>query len=110
MHEIKAIVRPDRLESVLDALHEIPDIPGITVSTIQGFGRREPPRAEGAIEYGHVTMTKIEVVVVEPIVSQAVEKIRRAAATGHAGDGVIFVTVVHQAMRIRSGEEGLDAS
>ena len=59
MHEIKAIIRPERLDSVLDALHQIADVPGITVSTVTGFGKRRPPGA-GSVEFGHVTMTKLE--------------------------------------------------
>ena len=109
MHEIKAIIRPDRLESVLDALHEIANIPGITVSTVTGFGRREPPGTKGAIEYGRVSMTKVELVVPDTLVSQAVTNIRHAASTGHPGDGKVFVSAVQQALRIRSGDEGVDA-
>lgn len=109
MHEVKAIIRPDRLESVLDALHEIPDVPGITVSTVTGYGSRQPPSTTGAIEYGHVTMTKLEVVVPDAILSNVLAHLRRAATTGQPGDGKVFVTEVQQALRIRSSEEGTDA-
>ena len=109
MREIKAIIRPDRLENVLDALHEIPDIPGVTVSTVTGYGERQPPRIAGTPEYGHVAMTKLELVVPEAILSQAVTSIRRAASTGHPCDGKVFVYAVEQAIRIRTADEGLDA-
>ncbi len=108
MHEIKAIVRPERLESVLDALRHIPDVPGITVSTVTGFGKRQPP-ARGPVEFGHVTMTKLELVVPDAMLSHALAGIRRAAFTGHPGDGKVFVLPVEQAMRIRSDEQGIDA-
>jgi len=108
MHEIKAIVRPERLESVLDALRDIPDVPGITVSTVTGFGKRQPPAA-GPVEFGHVTMTNLELVVPDAILSQALAGIRRAAFTGHPGDGKVFVLAVEQAMKIRSDDQGIDA-
>ena len=109
MHEIKAIIRPDRLQAVIDALHAIPDLPGVTVSTVTGYGRRQPPRAPGEIEYGHVVMTKLEVVVPEAMLARALEQIRTAAATGHPGDGKVFVYGVQQAFKIRSTDEGVDA-
>ena len=109
MHEIKAIIRPERLERVLDALHEITSMPGITVSEVIGYGRREPPARSGGIEYGRVPMTKLEVVVGDSLVAQAVATIRHAASTGHPGDGKVFVSVIDQAMSIRSADEGVEA-
>lgn len=108
MHEIKAIIRNDRLENVKDALRQIPDLPGITVSTVTGFGRRQPS-AHGAIEFGEVAMTKLEVVVPDAILPEALASIRRAAFTGHPGDGKVFVLPVEQAMKIRSDEKDIDA-
>ena len=109
MHEIKAIIRNDRLENVIGALRQIPDLPGITVSTVTGYGRRQPSDAGGAIEFGEVAMTKLEVVVSDAILSKALASIRRAAFTGHPGDGKVFVLPVEQAMKIRSDEKGIDA-
>ena len=109
MREIKAIIRPERLDSVLDALHEIADVPGVTVSTVTGFGRRQPPPAEGGIEFGRVTMMKLEIVVPDGMLSQVLAAIRRAAFTGHPGDGKVFVIAVQQALKIRSDEGGIDA-
>jgi nitrogen regulatory protein PII len=109
MHEIKAIIRPERLDSVLDALHQIAELPGITVSTVTGFGKRQPPAASGAAEYGQVTMTKLELVVPDAMVPAALASIRRAAFTGRPGDGKVFVIPVEQAMKIRSDEQGIDA-
>lgn len=109
IHEIKAIIRPDQLASVLDALREIPDVPGITVSTVTGFGKRQPAPASGAVEFGHIPMTKLELVVPDAMLSQALASIRRAAFTGRPGDGKVFVLAVEQAMKIRSDEHGIDA-
>ena len=109
MHEIKAIIRPDRLHRVIDALRQIPDLPGITVSTVTGFGRRRVDAAGGAMEFGEVTMTKLEVVLPDAMLTEALATVRRTACTGHAGDGKVFVLPVEQAMKIRSEEYGLDA-
>lgn len=54
-------------------------------------------------------MTKLEVVVPDVILSEALASIRRAAFTGHLGDGKVFVLPVEQAMKIRSDEKGIDA-
>jgi nitrogen regulatory protein P-II 1 len=109
IREIKAIIRGDRLDSVLDALHQIADVPGITVSTVTGVGKRQPPPAGGAGEYGQVTMTKLELVVPDAMVPEALASIRRAAFTGRPGDGKVFVLPVEQAMKIRSDEQGIEA-
>ena len=109
MHEIKAIIRRERLDSVLDALQRIADVPGITVSTVTGFGRREPPASGGAAEFGQVTMTKLEIVVPDAMVPEALASIRRAAFTGRPGDGKVFVLAVEQAIKVRSDAQGIDA-
>lgn len=108
MHEIKAIIRRDRLESVLDALHQMAGVPGITVSTVTGFGRRQPATA-GAGAFSEVEMTKLEVVVSHTMLPEALGRIRKAACTGHPGDGKVFVLPVEQAMKIRSDDQGIDA-
>jgi nitrogen regulatory protein P-II 1 len=111
MHEIKAIFRPDRLETVVHALRKIPDLPGVTVSTVTGYGRlhQDHEREQGGVEFGEVAMTKLEVVVPDVILPEALASIRRAAFTGHPGDGKVFVLPVEQAMKIRSDERGIDA-
>jgi nitrogen regulatory protein P-II 1 len=105
MHEVKALIRPDRLYDVVQALHELPDMPGITTSTVQGFGRRNDHRKPEAM-FGETTMTKIETVVTDELVDRVVELIQRAAGTGRPGDGKIFVIPVGRAIRIRSGDAG----
>lgn len=106
MREIKAIIKPERLSEVLDALHQIRDIPGMTVSSVRGYGTRRPGAEGGPVEFGEVMMTKLEVVVPTTMVAEAIERIQRAACTGHAGDGKVFVLPVEQAVKIRSGLHG----
>ncbi|MHB1096391.1 MAG: P-II family nitrogen regulator [Gemmatimonadaceae bacterium] len=107
MREIKAIIRPERQSEVLHALHSIPQLPGVTISTVRGFGRRYP--ADPAQPFDEVAMAKLEIVVPTALVKSAVEIIERAAHTGRIGDGKIFVIPVEQAVRIRSGERDTSA-
>ena len=108
MKEIKAIIRPDRLPGVLHALHAMPDLPGVTISTVRGVGRRSPPEA-GEQAFDQVEMTKIEIVVSAAIADDVVRAIERAAHTGRVGDGKIFVISVEHAVKIRSGEHDVIA-
>lgn len=103
MKEIKAVIRPERLSAVLHALHGITDLPGVTTSTVRGYGRRYPPEEVGEA-FDDVEMTKLEIVVVDAIAQQVVQTIQHAAHTGGVGDGKIFMIPVEHAVKIRSGE------
>ena len=108
MREIKAIIRPDRLSVVLHALHDMRDLPGVTVSTVRGFGRSHPP--EGTEQaFDDVEMTKLEIVVPAAIAQDVVRAIERAAYTGRVGDGKIFVIPIEHVVKIRSGEQDASA-
>ena len=104
MREIKAIVRRERVSDVMSALHERPDLPGVTISLVEGVGRR--PAAGDAVEFGEVQMAKLETVVSDELVDWVVEAVQRAAFTGRPGDGRIFVIRVERAVQIRSGNQG----
>ena len=103
MKEIKAIIRPDRLSVVMRALHAMPDLPGVTSSTVRGTGRRYPSDdVENAFD--DVEMVKLEIVVPAALALDVVSAIERAAHTGRVGDGKIFVIPVEHAVKVRSGE------
>ncbi|MCA9250265.1 MAG: P-II family nitrogen regulator [Phycisphaerae bacterium] len=106
MKEIKAIVRQHRLDAVLNALHAHPELPGVTVSYVRGFGRaRGHSNAEGeSVQYGTAEMVKLECVVNGENVDSVLELIQQAAQTGTVGDGKIFVHDVEDAVKIRTGE------
>ena len=111
MKLIMAIIKPLKLEEVRDALTAI-GVQGATVSEVKGFGRQKGQTEiyRGA-EYTTTFLpkVKIEVVVPEDIVDQAVEAIQKTASTGNIGDGKIFVLDIGSATRIRTGETGESA-
>lgn len=107
MREIKAIIRRDRLDEVIAALHERPDLPGVTVSYVDGFGRRTG--VTDAAVFGEVQMVKLEIVVSADVLRWVVGAIQRAAFTGRSGDGKIFVSTVDEAIDVRSGGTGTES-
>ena len=102
MREIKAIIRPDRLPAVLRALHAVPDLPGVTMSTVTGFGRILSDT--GDQEFDEVEMAKLEIVVPTAMARDVAMVIGRASHTGRGGDGRIFIIPVEHALKVRSGE------
>ena len=106
MKLIKAIIRPERLQDVLNALYER-DVHGLTVMHGQGHGG-EPEVTEtyrGATHRRELhDKVLLEIGVSEPFVDAAVEAIMLAARTGEVGDGKIFVMPVERIYRIRTGE------
>ena len=110
MKAIVAIIQPRKLSDVVDALQVLPGVGGITVTEVRGFGRQRGKGALGetkALGSVHaLAKERIEVVVQDHRVDDAVEAIRAAASTGQIGDGKVFVLPVDDAMRIRTGERG----
>jgi len=111
MKKIEAIIKPFKLDDVKDALQEA-GIQGITVIEAKGFGRQKGHTelyrgAEYVVDF--LPKVKIEIVVPDDLVEPAIEAIREAAQTGRIGDGKIFVSTIEEVIRIRTGENGLDA-
>ena len=108
MKEIKAIIQPFMLDKVLEALHGIEDLPGLTVSEVRGFGRtrgrNSDAGAAGPSQY--VKKAKLEVVVPDVLLERVLRTIQEHAHTGNLGDGKIFVYRVDDVLRIRTGERG----
>jgi nitrogen regulatory protein PII len=107
---IQAVIRPEKLDSVKDALVGI-GINGMTVTTVQGFGRQmgytEVYRGV-KIEARLLTKVMITTVVNDDKVDAVLEAIKTSARTGEVGDGKIIVTPVEASIRIRTGESGED--
>ena len=111
MKKIKAIIKPFKLDDVKDALNGI-GVNGMTVSEVKGFGRQRGHKEvyRGA-EYqaDFVPKIQIDVVVEDDLSLQVAEVIKDKAQTGKIGDGKIFVSSLEEAIRIRTGETGLNA-
>jgi nitrogen regulatory protein P-II 1 len=108
MKEIKAYIKTDRVEKVVQAL-ENAGAPGITVVEVHpvgyGFDANYFSRARETVKR-YFEITKLEIVANDEDVNRFVEMIRQEARTGYPGDGMIFVTPVEIAVKIRSGETG----
>src|SRR6266545_1872149 len=111
MKKIEAVIKPFKLDEVKEALQEV-GLQGITVTEAKGFGRQKGHAelyrgAEYIVDF--LPKVKIEIVISDDLVERAIDAIRRAAQTGRIGDGKIFVSNIEEAIRIRTGESGLDA-
>ena len=112
MKEIKAIIQPFMLEPVLHALESLPDLPGVTVSQVLGWGRSHSVHVQAPVlEGGHAfaPKAKLEIVVSDEAAPDVLRVIVDSARTGRAGDGKVFVYVVGEVVRIRTGESGRSA-
>src|SRR5690242_12647602 len=106
MKMIKAIVRPNKVDEVKDALGRI-NIAGMTVTEVRGHGHQKGHTAVyRGKEYNVSLLPKmaIETVVADEIADAAVQAIIQAARTGQIGDGRVFVTPVSHSYKIRTGE------
>jgi nitrogen regulatory protein P-II 1 len=108
MKKVEAIIRPERLQAVQDALDEL-GASGLNVTEIKGCGRQKGYTEQYRGSRANISLLpkiKVESVVPDHIVDKIVEAIVAAAYTGEAGDGRIFVSPIEQAVRIRTGERG----
>src|SRR5438874_4675738 len=106
---VSAIIRPEKLDTLKDALNKLNLVGGVTLSEVRGFGHQR-----GSVEHymgvpyvlRFLDKVKIEMAVAAEDMSQVVTLISHLAHTGRVGDGKIFVTDVKAALRIRTGERG----
>lgn len=111
MKKVEAIIKPFKLDDVRESLAEI-GITGMTVLEVKGFGRQKGHTelyrgAEYMVDF--LPKVKIELVIQDDLVDQAIDVIVETARTGKIGDGKIFVTDVERVIRIRTGEENEEA-
>ena len=111
MKYIVAVIQPDRLDDVLEALEQ-KEIHLVTVSNVMGRGRQ---KGVAEVYRSHkeggslLKKIKLEIAVNDAFVAPTVEAISSAARTGAIGDGKIFVLPLERTIRIRTSEEGHDA-
>src|SRR5699024_3458555 len=111
MKLITAVIKPFRLDEVREALSEI-GIEGMTVTEIKGFGRQRGHTelyrgAEYVVDF--LPKVRLEIAVDDDRLESVLAAIGRAAHTGRIGDGKIFVSELVEAVRLRTGETGIDA-
>jgi len=108
MKKIEAILKPFKLDDVKEALTEV-GIEGMTVIEVKGFGRQKGHTeiyrgSEYTVDF--LPKIKLDCVVSDDMVDQAVEAIVKAGKTGKIGDGKVFILPVESATRIRTEETG----
>jgi nitrogen regulatory protein P-II 1 len=106
MKLIKAIIRPNKVDDVREALENL-SIAGMTVTEVRGHGKQKGHTAiYRGKEYNVSLLPKmeIELVVEDEAADEAVKAIMQAARTGEIGDGRVFVLPVGASYRIRTGE------
>jgi len=111
MKQISTIIKPFKLDEVKEALNAM-GVTGMTIMEVKGFGRQRGHKeiyrgAEYQVDF--VPKIKINVVVAESIAGKVVDTIKRTARTGKIGDGKIFISTIDEAVRIRTGEMGIEA-
>jgi nitrogen regulatory protein P-II 1 len=108
---VTAFVKPHKLDEIKEALQEL-GIQGLTVSEVRGYGRQRGHTeiyrgAEYTVEF--IPKVKIEVLTTETLCGDVIDAIVKHAQTGQVGDGKVFMTSVEKVVRIRTGEQDIDA-
>ena len=111
MKKIEAIIKPFKLDEVKDSLNQM-GVLGLTVSEVKGYGRQKGHTelyrgAEYAVDF--LPKIKIELVIEDGLLDEAINVIKEKAQTGRIGDGKIFVYNIENIIRVRTGETGKDA-
>lgn len=108
MKKIEAIIRPDKLEDIKEALAEV-DIKGLTITQVMGCGHQKGITEiyRGAVfELNLLHKLKIEIVTTDEKADEIVKVLTDTAKTGEIGDGKIFIYNIDDVIRIRTGERG----
>ena len=108
MKMVMAVIKPHKLDQVREALTNL-GVEGMTATEVKGYGRQKGHTeiyrgAEYTVNF--LPKVRIEVVVSDTLIEQAVEAVQEAAKSGKIGDGKIFVLNLEECIRIRTGETG----
>ena len=108
MKKIEAIIRPEKLTNVRQALEKV-GFPGLNVSEVEGHGKQKGVVQQWRGDKYRVELlpkVRLEIVVSDQDVSKIIRAIQETSKTGAVGDGKIFVSSVDEVIRIRTGESG----
>jgi len=112
MKEIKAYIKPHKLDDVTLALHSMKKLTGMSVVDVRGFGRsrRNESSERDSDEFlDYIPHVKIEIVCPDELLEEVISVIEKKAHTGLRGDGKIYISNVDNAVRIETGERGESA-
>ena len=109
MKKVEAYIKKHRLNEVIEALHMIDGLTGVSVLDVRGFGRTR--NKEGPIHIVDniataVPHVKLEIVCMDNLLDTIVDTIQKAAHTGLRADGKIYISDIEDAIRISTGERG----
>lgn len=112
MKKVEAIIRPERVIAVKDALADAGFV-GLNTVSLTGRGAQKgivhQGRGDGSLTIDMLPKTKMELVVRDENVEKVCDIIIEAARTGEIGDGKIFISNIEQVIRVRTGEKGEDS-
>ena len=113
MNKVEAIIRPEKLNDVKEALVAV-GLVGLNVVNVTGRGAQRGvttggSRGVGRYEIDMLPKVKLELVVHDDATQQAIDTIVENARTGNIGDGKIFIYPVTDAIKVRTGERGDEA-
>ena len=106
MQEIRAVIRPSKLETLREALRALPDFPGISIAKIEGFTApkliSKQSAAEQLLDYSPKLM--LHIVTSDAMTELIIQTIKKHCSTGQTGDGLIWVNQLVSANKIKNGE------
>jgi len=108
MKKVECVIRPMKIDDVKEALSSV-GVTGMTVTDVRGYGRqrgRTEKYRGNTYVVNLLPKVKLEFVIPDDRVEEAIEVVLDAARTGEIGDGKVFVAPVEEAIRIRTGERG----
>jgi nitrogen regulatory protein P-II 1 len=108
MKEIRAYIQPYMLNNVIQALRDIPDFPGMSISDCEGFGH-EPPQENQDYKL-FFSKKRIEIFAPDELVDVIFDTLMKIAHTGNHGDGKVYILEVLKGGQIRSAKRGQDVS
>lgn len=109
MKKIEAYIKSHRLKEVIEQLHVIDGLTGVSFHEIKGFGRtREPDKQVHIVDttINSVPHVKLEIFCSEQIKDKVIDAILKEAHTGLRADGKIYISSIEDAVRISTGERG----
>ena len=111
MKEIKAVIRPNKLSALRDALVSLPGFPGMTVTRVEGCSApsRHVPRHTVKEELTDYTAkVRVEIVAPDDVAEVIFQRITEVAQTGHYGDGLVWIVELEKAAFIFKSTPGAD--